>query len=361
MAPNRAAYEYAIEVVRTDDAVGFGRREVSSSHLESAREQTIFSAQRQGVLGSDPGSVCVAEEPVFLGDGQDQISGVKMAVGARQQRVELQFGLALFDPMASVVTRDLLEAEQLAPNDHVTYRVFARPARPAAPADGVAARVVREPLNWAEGRLDPWLAVGQATGSVDESDYPLFILEREVLKQAQTFSWRGREQEGGCWLVGNLLRQAGPEQEIFGVIHTVLEADGMNHGRFGLEFSSETFLRLEARMEKRRNRFGRAGELVMGFFHSHPFLPSELYGHDACTGCKKRADCSLSSAFLSTHDARFHAAMFGRAPYAVQFVLGLSPREEFELGAYCLDRGQFRSRGFYRVTEPPPGILENLK
>jgi hypothetical protein len=99
----------------------------------------------------------------------------------------------------------------------------------------------------------------------------------------------------------------------------------------------------------------------MGFWHSHPFLPSELYGHDACQGCEKRAECDLTSSFLSQQDARFHMAVFGRAPYAVEIVLGLTAQEEFDLKAYCLDGGQFRRRGLYRVAELPAGARHYLK
>lgn len=364
MPAEATSYEYQSEVIRSGDGVGFGRRDVPQSYLESAREQTIFSAQRRGLLGADSNAACLVEQPVFVSHEGDQIHGVKMAVGGGPQRVELQFDLNLFEPFASVVTADLLKSKQLAPDDRVGYRVFARSAAAGQPADDVVSQVWREPLAWADGRLDDWLAAAQAEDPVNSHDYPLFILEGEVLQRVQTLSWKDRQHEAGCWLLGSLFRHDGPEPEIFGVIHTALEAHGLKHDRFGLGLSSETYVQLRAQIQRRRGplfKEGRTWELEMGFCHSHPFLPSELYGHDACTGCEKLDECDLSSAFLSAADARFHAAIFASAPYAIQMVLGLTPRGQFDLRIYCLDGGRFRRRGFHRVVQPPNGALEHLK
>jgi hypothetical protein len=98
---------------------------------------------------------------------------------------------------------------------------------------------------------------------------------------------------------------------------------------------------------------GKVGEIPLGFIHSHPFLPAELDGHNDCRECDKRETCTVTSAFLSKRDAQFHAALFGAAPYAVQMVLGLTPRADFDLRMFCLDGCQFRERGFYALAAEP--------
>jgi hypothetical protein len=357
MSAKTEVHQYQLEVTRAEDGVGFGRRDVPDSDLESAREQILFNAQRLGRAGPQLDGLVVGVEPLFQSAGSDQIRGARMAVGQGPDRVELTFGLKLFEPCAARVTADLLQSEQLAPEDHVNYRVFARPA--TASRDGGAARdrVQREPLVWTDGQLEPWLAASTPDGPVGDRDYPVFVLEQEVLMRARELSWRGGQVEGGCWLVGSLLRQRQPRHEIFGVLHTVLEACGTTHDRYGLKLSSETYVRLAGQLERRRKRLGRPEDLAMGFHHCHPFSPSELLGHSECGRCGKQADCKLTSAFLSQEDARFHSALFGRTPFAVEMVLGLSPRDEFDLRMYCLDGGQFRRRGFYRVAQPPRGAL----
>lgn len=367
MSPEAVSYAYQIDLIRSADGQHLGRHSVPDAYLENAREQTMFDGQRRGVLGGELSGVRVVDQPVYAsnngGAGEtgaavrpDPIRGVLMRVGEGSQRVDKVFGLGLFEPFASAVTRRLVQAQRVHAEDLVTYEVFARRARPVVPHDGVVAQVCRQPLALSEGRLGDWLAAGRADGPIGQGDYPLFMLEKEVLEAARTMSWRGKGAEGGCWLVGNLYRQSTPKPEIFGVIHTVFRAVGCKHDRFGLEPSSETYVQLQDQLQRRRRR-GRAGELAMGFCHSHPFSPSELLGHEACANCDKQATCDLSSAFLSGRDARFHRAVFGRSPYTVELVLGLTPRGEFDLRVYCLDGGQFRRRGSYRVAGPPLGAL----
>jgi hypothetical protein len=136
-------------------------------------------------------------------------------------------------------------------------------------------------------------------------------------------------------------------------VHTVFEARGTKHERFSLDFSTETFTHVQQQLELRRKRFGRPAVVLLGFYHTHPFLPSVLDGMEACPTCSLRSTCTLTSSFFSQRDQAFHAAMFGSAPYAVEVVLGLTPREEFDVKMFCCDGGQFRERGYYQLAELP--------
>jgi hypothetical protein len=358
---------YQVELIRALDGVSFGLRTIPDAWLEPAREQTIFQGQRRGHLSSDVGGVGVLEQPVYSAGadlagasdvaGLRQIRGLRMIVGDHAAQSEKAFGLDLFEPFASAVAADLVATQQIDADEHVLFKVFAHTAEPAVGDDGVVAHFCREPLVLHPGRLDEWMAVALPDGPISQEEYPLFLLENEVLEAARESCWLGKEAEGGCWLVGNLYRQTGHHPELYGVLHAVVPAVGCSHGRFGLSLSSETYVHLQDRLDRRR-RHGWAGELAMGFCHSHPFSPSELFGHDACVGCDKRDTCDLSSAFLSGRDAQFHRAVFGRSPYSVQLVLGLTARDAFDMRAYHLDGGQFRRRGFYRVAKPPKRFTE---
>ncbi|NUQ64545.1 MAG: hypothetical protein HUU20_18930 [Pirellulales bacterium] len=347
-------YQYQIEIRRTEDDTVFGRRDVPQSQFEPVREQMLFLGQRHGLVPADPNGTAVAETPLFKWPAGGEINGVVLSVGNGKREVRRQLPIAnLFDSYAAIVTAELLGAQQLQATDHIDYRVYASPVLPAEAADGVVAKVCRDPLPLCPGRLDDWLAAAEAVGPMNERDHPVFVLDT-VFAQAQQYSWQGRQSEGGCWLVGRLFQQAEPVPEVFCVIDTVLQAYGMKHTRFGLELSSETYVRLKSQLHRRRAKLGREGELEIGFYHTHPFLPSELDGEDSCSSCPKRPECPLSSAALfSQKDAVFHKAIFGRAAFAVEFVLGLTPREEFDLRAFTLDGGQFRERGFYRISRVP--------
>jgi len=351
-ATHTKTYDFHAEIHRKSDGVGFGRREVPRSILEGPREQVRFAAQRSGLLGPDQADADVCETPQFRDDRTDQIKGLTLSIGKGKRCVQQTFDLRVFETFASTVTADLLKNELLALDDRVGYRVFARPSGNGTSVSEVKTRVLCQPLVWRDGQLDEWIAAGQPNGPVNDTDHGIFILQ-ETLDHAHELSWKGRDLEGGCWLLGSLYRQRKPYHDVFVVIHSAIEAHGVNHTQFGLELTADTYHQLQLQLERRQNVLGLADEEPMAFQHTHPFLPSDLEKSGGCVGCEKRHECHLSSAFLSTHDARFHNAVFGRSPYAVQIVVGLTPREEFDLRMYCFDGGRFRERGYYTVDVPP--------
>jgi hypothetical protein len=344
-------YTYSGEIVRTMDGATFGRREVPQSHLEVAREQLLFLAQRRNRAPADLSGIVVGEEPIFADETTGEIAALTMRLGLEDTLVERRFGMDLFESFAAKVAAELIEAKQLAAADEIRFRAFAKPALAAAAANGVVAHLRRMPLPLVEGTLDSLLPAAELRGPVSDEDYPLFLMH-SALDQAHQIGWE-RNRERGAWLVGNLYRQHAPRAEIFGVIHTVLEARGASHERFSLDLSPDSFVDADAQMERRRKRLGRTAEVKMGFYHTHPFLPSILDGKEACPECPLQPECKLTSAFFSAKDAQFHAAVFGRAAYAVELVMGLTPREEFDLKMFCLEGGRFRERGYYVLQTDP--------
>jgi hypothetical protein len=150
-----------------------------------------------------------------------------------------------------------------------------------------------------------------------------------------------------------LYHQALPQPEIFGVIHTALEVHGAEQKRDSLHLTSDSYHAAQQTLTRRRIHLGRAGELIFGLHHTHPFLPSLLEDRDSCGHCPLIKDCNATSAFFSQQDAVFHRAAFGRASYAVQMVRGLSPRREPDLKMFCFDGGLFRERGYYKLSRIP--------
>lgn len=349
-------YAYSVELIRQDDGAGFGRRRVPASYLEPAREQVIFSGQRRGLLDADPTGLSVADEPLFADEAAGEVSGVRMSTGDGADSVTREFGLGIFQSFTQKVATELVSGKQLSTTDEVRWRVFAEEEEPASTTD---ARVTRQPLPLLEGRLDDFLSRATAVGTPNDDDYPVFALE-SALQQAHEFVWE-RNRERGVWLLGNLVRQTGETHEVFCVIQSVFEAQGTTHERFSLNFSTETFTHAQKKLELFNRRFGRPLDLLVGFYHTHPFLPSILDGMEACPHCSLRPTCKLTSSFFSQRDQAFHAAMFGSAPYAVEFVLGLTPREEFDLKMFCCDGGRFRERGYYRLAEMPAAALQSTR
>ena len=353
--PTEFAFEF--ELYRNANGVGFGRRPIAPAQLEPGREQLLFEGQRSGRLPFDLTGIVVAEHPSIIDSRSGEIDGLTLRVEFAGQSLERNFGLELFQPSLESAWTELLERKQLTASDQVSWRVFVA-APPGRDDDGVRSLVRRRPLLTLPGQLADFLGSANAVGPHLGNDYPLFVLGT-ALDQAHEIVWE-RNRERGAWMIGNLFCQTEPEPEIFGLIHTVFEARGATHERFRLDLHTETFVDLDTQMERRRKRLGRMHDLAMGMAHTHPFLPSVLDGKEACPTCPVRSTCQLSSAQLfSRQDRQFHNAVFGHVPFAVEFVLGLTPREEFDLRLYCSDGGRFRERGFYRLTTLPALLLDS--
>jgi hypothetical protein len=359
MPQNGSNSRYSVELVRAGDGVRFGRRAVPDAYLEPAREQLIFLAQRRGTVAADPVGTHVIESPVFVrGGAQDaigEVQGIEMSLadGGSTDPLSVFFDTGLFQPFGQRVALDLINAKEIATSDDIRVRVFSDGNRLQGVESNGQAAVVRDPLPLLEGKLDALVSQAVAVGPAANGDYPVFVTAA-ALAQAHEFVWQ-RNRERGVWLGGSLHRQRHPH-EIYGVVDTVFEARGTTHDRFSIDFTTETYSHVEEQLKLSRNRFGR-NLVLMGFMHSHPFLPSILDGMEACPACSLRPTCKLTSSFFSQRDQAFHAAMFGSAPYAVEIVLGLTPREEFDLKMFCCDGGQFRERGYYRLGESPTALL----
>jgi hypothetical protein len=346
---------YEVEVVRKQDQVGFGRRPVALSYLEAAKEQLIFIGQRSGIVDADAAGVDVVDSPEFIDEPANEVCAIEMRLASSVAPISLRFGTALFHPLWQKITSELVLAKQLDESDVVHLRVFANKEHKIDVSKVKNhATVVREPLPLLEGEIDALMPDATPCGPMNERDYPVFVTE-QVLQQAHEIVWE-RNRERGVWLVGNLFRQHRPH-EIFAVVHTVFEARGARHERFSIDFSTETFTHVQQQLALTRKRRGRSADMLIGFHHTHAFLPSVIDGMESCPACSLRPTCTLTSSFFSPRDQAFHAAMFGSAPYAVEFVLGLTPREEFDLKMFCFDGGRFRERGYYRLRGLPAGML----
>lgn len=346
--------EFDVLLFREPDGVRVIRQGVPRGFLQPCAECLVFDGQRQGRVPLDADSGAVRIQPTFT-TGPDRLAGAicgfQMSLAAGGEQVVRNFPLMSFKPFADDLLAQLIAAKQLTGEERLRYRVCARQVE-RQPATGVTAKVRRSPLPLLSARLDDLAARSAGIGPAVPSDYPVFV-DREVVRQSVQASWKESGVEGGAWLIGNLYQQTDPP-EIFARIHTVLEATGVCPDRDRLDLSTTTYVHLQTTLAQRRQRLGKVGELLLGFVHSHPFLPCELDGKGDCRHCDRRRDCDTTSAFLSPRDAKFHKALFGAAPFAVQIVLGLTPRAELDLRMFCLDGCHFRERGSSVLDDDRP-------
>jgi hypothetical protein len=343
-------WSYEVEVVRERDGVGFGPRPVPESYLDPAREHLLFQGQRRGIVDDNATGTSVADTPAIADGTIEQVRAIEFHLVNASESLSQRFDTNLLKPFWQRLVGELLDAKQLDENELVRLRAYAHKSNgvPQAATSNDHVKVIREPLPLLEGSIRDLLSDATAMGPVNERDYPVFITA-SAIKEACQIVWE-RNRERGVWLIGNLYRQQDPH-EIYCVAHTVVEARGTKHERFSLDFTTATFIHMEQQLALIRTRFGRPHDVALLFLHTHPFLPSVLDNMEACPTCSLRPTCTLTSSFFSQRDQTFHTAMFGATPYAVEMVLGLTPREEFDLKMFCYDGGIFRERGYYQVAD----------
>lgn len=340
--------QFEIALVATETGNLLTRRQVSAAHLEAVAEELRFAVWRELAV-DDPRELIVRERVVFDDQHSDRVTGVQLSTRMGDRTWEQLVGPGIFQSSADSLLAELVRDGRIEAATKVHYWVA---ARAVTTNHHEPATIVRKPTPLHEGRLTDYMQLSAHCGPLHGEDYPVFVLE-SALQDAHQHSWQGRTVEAGAWLVGRLVRQRQPTPEIFGVIDTAIQACDAVQERTSLKPSTKSYRHFELQLALRRKRLGRENELTMGFHHSHPFLPSLLDGKEACSTCSLRAECDLSSSFFSTDDARFHRAVLGRAPYTVQMVLGLTPREEFDLRMFCFSGGQFRERGYFRLSRLP--------
>src|SRR5439155_6346101 len=216
---------YRMEIQRVSDGTFFPAGDVPAGYMQEGRDQTVFLAQRGGVVGADSSDIAVVEAPVFAED--KLIAGVTMTInGSANGRVKKIFTLDLFGDCAR--TRALALAKQglLEKDAKYAYRVFADKANGnGAPASmaGVVAKVKRKPLPLVPGKLADWLFHAKAVGPTIDGDFPLIFTDR-ALELSREYSRKPGDKEGGAMMLGTLYQQTEPEPEIFAVVDDVLEA-----------------------------------------------------------------------------------------------------------------------------------------
>jgi len=349
-------FRFRLRFESTADQTVYPGDWVPDPYLNFAREQAVFEAQRAGVVGPDPGAATVEMHPIFSGDRQAEIAGVRFEVIGRAAQHETVFSVTeLFQACAEIQVMQLAKSNVLSQETKVVFRVVAEPdaAGLSSTPGPVAAIVRRKPLALVPGRLDDWLGGAKAHGPISDTDYPLVILEN-ALQTARRYMFKVDKREGAALLLGHLYQQATPKPEIFGVVDSAIEMRHADQKAFSLDPTPQMYTDMNARLTRRQTRLGRSAEVPLVLGHNHPFLPSADHeGDTSCPICPRRPTCPLTTSFYSRTDVRFHASMYGKRPYVCGLVIGFTPREEETIRMFRLRGSQACERGFYTVAQRP--------
>jgi hypothetical protein len=183
-----------------------------------------------------------------------------------------------------------------------------------------------------------------------DDPYPLFFT-RSALRRAERVSRKGADAgppvETGGLLIG-LLCACPDTGEMFAVIVDVLEATDSEATAHTLFYSGATWARIQAILRAWRANRATRHHRIIGQMHGHNFLPFD--GAAPCEECEHRADCTRSTAYLSTADRTWARAVFNGEPWGVSQVFGLDARSN-PVEAFYGQRGGSLMPRSYRVID----------
>lgn len=270
--------------------------------------------------------------------------------------VECGFSILALQAVAGRAAARLVEAKVLQPGELYLYEVVVNgpaPSSAAPPGFAVSLPAGPAPLQCLTLPLRPLRARAVAVGNPGAEEFPVFYTV-SALESARACARRGETVrppvETGCVLLGSLV--ACPETgELAAVITQAVEvSDPEERTTFRLTYSGRTWQRIQAVLEAHQRAYPERALRLLEQAHGHPFLPED---GGTCADCARRPTCTLTSVFVSEHDATWHRAVFARQPWAVCHIFGLTARGEPVARLFAMRDGRLQPRGFYCLADFP--------
>lgn len=364
------AHAFSIEIRRANGTDVLALEPVLASDLADLRAEALWlGAARRGRPDLTLEDGVRGPLPALLArDGRTSGAVVfQIGAAAAPPAVEVSFPHHCFAPVAQRAAARCLAEGRLRPGDEYTYRLLLTAEEPSdagrpGAREGTGSALVRAaaPLArtlpaFARRELATLLSGARAVDAehAPAGDHAVVFL-RTVLERARAIAERGLTHRPPLETGGILLGQrlACPASgEAYVLVEEALEAQHTVAAEFSLEFSSETWCRFAAVLQRRRAHAATAGQLLIGQFHVHPFLPDG--GLAPCADCARRALCTRSSARPSADDARWCRAVFHEAPWQLSLMFGLDARGERRRELFGQRGGALARRGYHVVEEIP--------
>ena len=179
-------------------------------------------------------------------------------------------------------------------------------------------------------------------GDTEAGDFEVFM-PRAVLDEASALTEQAGDAETGGVLIGHLDRERG-DAEIFLEVTALVPARHTVGTSTKLTFTSDTWTDVRRAVELRAG-----GELVIGWFHSHPQL---AWCREKGCSVEQQRECPAADGFLSSDDQALHRTVFPRA-FTVALVMTRSVRGIFPR-LFGWRSGALEPRGFRVLEEATP-------
>jgi proteasome lid subunit RPN8/RPN11 len=341
----RDQYQYAIELKCR------GRRTLPqvpvSMDWGPAIEWARFLTLRQNPAEMKPFSGDATIEPEWDSTlGEPFVDGVRVSLDSNGSSVlPVRLPLAIFNRTAMAVSKGLVAKELLEPNEEFLYTVVAFPAaRREPPRTGLSLTVQEIAASYAlkKASRGSLLSSAKALGVVRDEDVLVFM-PKSVLEEAGALTRAASATEAAGILIGHVCRD--PE-DIFVQVSALIPAKHTRAGSTQVTFTPDTWTAVDAAIQLRR-----AGEMMIGWFHSHP----AKYWCSANCAPETRRTCPLGRSFFSGDDCALHRTVFPTAHCVALLVTNAETGLRHALFGWR--QGLIVQRGFH-VLNADPGLME---
>lgn len=303
-------------------------------------------------------------QTIYASGDAGRLAGFALVTrGPNGKRMSYKFTLHAVEHLAVGASRELIAAGILQAGDEYYYDLWAEKIPQAAESVNrdIAISMTTARLQFVRHPIRRLWEQARKVGLEDEQAAPVFYTE-DALACAASYARRGGNQqptiETGCILVGSL--GSCPEtSEFYVVVRDALEAQDADSKSFSLEYTGQTWTRMQTILRARQSRPEWRADRFLGQAHGHPFLPGG--GAPPCELCadKPEVPCSRTSCFASLDDSTWSRAVFARQPWQLCHIFGLNARGEQVDKLFGLRNGQLLERGFavvpeFEPNEPPP-------
>lgn len=357
------AYHLSVELF-TKDGAGLGRAPVEVD-WRPATEWASLQAMQDRVFPEGEGEYSFQLSPAWHATfGEPYMSGFDVALrlqgGVGDPLYEAAFGVDYFADQAEAAKAKLVDEGRCSLGESCLYRISAVQGNGSAARDGLALTPPGE-----EPSDAVWLPPAVRTGSLKERQaaatvpakdapssgeipaaheadpaLPVFIPE-QVRRQALMQARGAGACEAGGVLLGHLMRDPDSAQLFLEVTAQVPATDTVADSH-RLVFTAHSWA-----AARNAIRLRGAGEILVGWFHSHPVK-------HWCRNCPpaKRKKCPLSGEFFSLRDQDVHRTMFPRA-FTVAMVTTLLPGDREAVSLYGWMDGRIQRRPYQVLAGQP--------
>lgn len=324
---------------------------------DPAVEWTRLSGLRACGIWS-PGSHAVrAIVPLWHGEqGEPFMRGFGVTLSDGGDRTwDEEFSIRYFAEPARRAAADLIAQGVMTPGESYLYRTLAYEPDASAARDTptFSARELPPPLvlhDLPQAALD---GASPRHGDAQPGDFEVYV-PAEVLEEASTLTADAGDRETGGILVGHLGRaprsaaddagagDRGGTPDICVALTAIIPARHTVEHSTRLTFTSDTWTDVRRMVQLRG-----MGELVLGWWHSHP-----VFAWCRERGCSTEAQrqCASAQGFFSEDDGALHRTMFPRA-FTVALLMSHSARGILPR-LFGWRRGLIAPRGYSVVAHP---------